>query len=269
MRNGEIVLAADIHGAFDDLARGLHPDDTLIIAGDTLTFMDFEDFSKAILSAAFSVEELAEGIKEMAAGNVDRIRDAFREITTPGEEKYQRMLPRITAEYEALAKVLPQESYLIYGNDDYPALMKRILDGAGSIVESGVVTLGDRKIGMVSGLPSGPSTIGFPGELEGEEYDRRIESLGPVDVIVTHVPPEDDELTYDVIPKRHEQSSGALLEYIHTHKPSYAFFGHVHNPKTRKKRIGDTEAINLGFFKKRKTVTRLNLETMSIREVEI
>ncbi|MBN1881478.1 MAG: metallophosphoesterase [Deltaproteobacteria bacterium] len=269
MRNGEIVLAADIHGAYEDLARALHPDDTLIIAGDTLTFMDFEDFSKAILSAAFTPEELAAGIKEMVTGNLDLIREAFREITTPGEEKYQRMLPRITAEYEALAAILPEENYIIYGNDDYPAVMKEMLDGAGRIVESGVVRLSGRTIGMVSGLPSGPRTIGFPGEITQDEYKRRIESLGPVDVIVTHVPPVDDDLTFDVIPKRNESSSTALLEYILTHRPSYAFFGHVHNPRIQQKRIGDTEAINLGFFKKRKIVTRLHLETMSIREVEI
>jgi len=262
-------LAGDIHGAYEDLARGLHPDDTLIIAGDTLTFMDFDDFSKAILFMAFTAEELSEGLKEMAAGNLDRVREAFREITTPGEEKYQRMLPKITAEYEALAKILPEKSYLIYGNDDYPAVMKQILDGTCRIVENGVITLDDRRIGMVSGLPSGPRTIGFPGELTQEEYNRRIESLGPVDVIVTHAPPADDELTFDVIPKRNEPSSTALLEYILTHRPTYAFFGHVHNPKIPRKRIGDTEVINLGFFKKRKTVTRLHLETMSIREVGI
>lgn len=269
MRNGEIVLAGDIHGAYTDLARGLHPDDTLIIAGDTLTFMDFDDFSKAILFMAFTADELAEGLKEMAAGNLDRVRDAFREITTPGEEKYRKMLPKITAEYQALKNALPENTYIIYGNDDYPAVMKEILDGTGRIVEGGVVTLGDRKIGMVSGLPSGPRTIGFPGELSREEYDRRIGELGPVDVIVTHVPPADDDLTFDVIPKRNEPSSAALLDYIREHAPSYAFFGHVHNPRLAKKRIGDTEVINLGFFKKRKVLTRLHLETMSIREVEI
>jgi len=269
MRNGEIVLVGDVHGAYDTLSRGLHPDDTLIIAGDTLTFMDFDDFSKAILFMAFTADELAEGLKELAAGNLDRIREAFREITTPGEDKYERMLPKITAEYTALANSLPDDAYIIYGNDDYPAVMKQILDGRGHIVESGVIELSGRRIGMVSGLPSGPRTIGFPGELSREEYDGRIDSLGPVDVIITHTPPADDELTFDVIPKRNEASSTALLEYILANKPAYAFYGHVHNPKVPRKRIGETEAINLGFFKKRKILTRLNLETMTIREVEI
>ncbi|MBN2223613.1 MAG: metallophosphatase family protein [Deltaproteobacteria bacterium] len=261
-----LVFAGDIHGEFDALRDLVSGDDTLFIAGDLLNFMDFTDITKGILYHAFTPEELAEGLKEYARGNLDRVREGIREISTPGHHRYERVRPLIEDSYERLSRGLSGNTYILFGNDDYPQILKAKLDGKARIVESGIVRAGGLSIGLVSGMPEGDHTIGLAGEIPADTFRQRIFSLGPVDIIVTHIPPKVPELTYDVIAKRQEPSSDALLDYIDHYRPTYAFFGHVHNPKQKSMRIGATTAVNLGFFKKTRTVTRVVVSTMQLQE---
>jgi len=261
-----LVFAGDIHGEFDALRDLVSGDDTLFIAGDLLNFMDFTDITRGILYHAFTPEELAEGLKEYARGNLDRVREGIHELSTPGHQRYERVRPLIEDTYERLASSLSGNTYILFGNDDYPDIMKAKLDGKAHIVESGVVRVGGLSIGLVSGMPEGEHTMGLAGEIPADTFRERIFSLGPTDVIVTHIPPKVAGLTYDVIADRQEPSSDALLDYIEHHRPSYAFFGHVHNPKQAGMRIGATTAVNLGFFKKTRTITRLFVPTMELRE---
>jgi Icc-related predicted phosphoesterase len=266
MDKKELVFAADIHGEFETLARLLSPDDTLFVAGDLLNFMDFADITKGILWHAFTPEELAEGLKEYAQGNFAKVRDGIREVSTPGESRYEKVRPLIEETYERFSRMLPCPAYIIYGNDDYPEILKSRLDDRARLIESGVVSAGGIRVGLVSGMPGGRRGMGLPGEAAAEAYRERISSLGPVDVVVTHVPPSVEELAYDVVVSRDEPASTALVDYIRHHRPAWAFFGHVHNPKQREAVIGRTRALNLGFFKKTKTILRLDPKTMEIRE---
>lgn len=261
-----LVFAGDIHGEFEALSRLVSAEEVLFIAGDLLNFMDFTDITKGILYQAFTPEELAEGLKEYASGNLDRVREGIREISTPGHERYERVRPLIEGTYERLSRTLPGKTFIIFGNDDYPSILKAKLDGKAEIVESGTVNVGGISIGLVSGMPEGHRTMGLAGEIPADIFRQRLFALGPVDIIVTHIPPTVPELTYDVVAKRQEPASDALLEYIHTHHPSYAFFGHVHNPGVQSITIGRTRALNLGFFKKTASVTRVDLSTGRITD---
>jgi len=266
MNEQTLVFAGDIHGEFDALRDLVSPDDTLFIAGDLLNFMDFTDITKGILYHAFTLEELTEGLKEYSRGNLDRVREGIREISTPGHDRFERVRPLIEDTYERLSRGISGDTHIIFGNDDYPDILKTKLDGKAHIVESGIVRASGLSIGLVSGMPEGDHTMGLAGEIPAEDFRQRIFSLGPVDIIVTHIPPKVPELTYDVIANRQEPASDALLDYIYRYRPSYAFFGHVHNPKQGSMKIGDTAAVNLGFFKKTRTVTRLFVPTMELRE---
>jgi Icc-related predicted phosphoesterase len=266
MDSETLVFAGDIHGDFDPLWRLVGPDETLFIAGDLLNFMDFTDITKGILYQAFTPEELTEGLKEYARGNLDRVREGIREISTAGEARYERVRPLIEETYDRLSRGLPGRTFIIFGNDDYPDILKSRLDGKAEIVESGVVTVGGRSVGLVSGMPEGDHTMGLAGEIPAEIFRDRIFSLGPVDIIVTHIPPKVPDLTYDVVANRQEPASDALLDYIHHFRPAYALFGHVHNPRQREMRIGDTTAVNLGFFKKTRSVMKLSSATMVMKE---
>lgn len=261
-----LIFAGDIHGEFETLSGLVSADEVLFIAGDLLNFMDFADITKGILYHAFTHEELAEGLKEYARGNLDRVRDGIREISTPGHERYERVRPLIENTYERLSRMLPGKTFIIFGNDDYPSILKAKLDGKAEIIESGTVKMGGLSIGLVSGMPEGHRTMGLAGEIPADIFRQRLFSLGSVDIIVTHIPPTIPELTYDVVAKRQEPSSDALLEYIHAHHPSYAFFGHVHNPRVQSMTIGRTRAVNLGFFKKTGIVTRVDLSTGRIMD---
>jgi len=261
-----LVFAGDIHGDFETLSRLVSADEALFIAGDLLNFMDFTDITKGILYHAFTHEELMEGLREYSRGNVDRVREGIREISTPGHERYERVRPLIEDTYERLSRTIPHTTFIIFGNDDYPAIMRSKLDGKAEIIDAGVVDVAGRSVGLVSGMPEGDHTMGLAGEIPADIFRERIFSLGPVDIIVTHIPPSIPDLAYDVIAKRQEPSSDALLDYIHQYRPSYAFFGHVHNPKVQDIKIDETRAINLGFFKKTGTVTRLDPSTMAFVE---
>lgn len=290
MSNDNIVIVSDVHGEFDALRSALSPDDTLFIAGDLINIMDFSDYSRGILINAFTMEELIEGVKEMLEGKLERIKEALREIATPGEERYQRILPLIEKSYEEFADSIVCDTYILYGNVDYPDILKENIkgkgeDGRANIIDGGTVTIDGITIGMVSGMPSGENTLGFPGEIPLDDYKKSISEIGPVDVLLAHIPPEfstdgkaggnllekpdETRLSYDTIARRNEPESPDLTEYIKKYSPSYTFFGHVHSPGVRKVKIGRTQVINLGFFRKRKMITRLNPETLEIREVEV
>ena len=67
------------------------------------------------------------------------------------------------------------------------------------------------------------------------------------------IPPDVPELTYDVVARRVEWGSRALLELIITRGPRWSLFGHVHQPLAARMRVGRTECVNVGHFQR--TVT--------------
>lgn len=47
-----------------------------------------------------------------------------------------------------------------------------------------------------------------PYEISDEEYAAKIEAVGEVDVLCTHIPPEVPELVYDTVARRFERGAG-------------------------------------------------------------
>ena len=90
----------------------------------------------------------------------------------------------------------------------------------------------------------------------------KLEQLGPVDVLFTHIPPQIPELTYDVVARRFELGSSAINSYIERVQPRFHLFGHVHQPLNRRTRIGRTECINVGHFNAKKVPYVLNVEAL-------
>ena len=88
-----------------------------------------------------------------------------------------------------------------------------------------------------------------PYEISDEEFAAKVAAVGEVDVLCSHIPPALPELTYDVVARRFERGSEALLDAIRTTQPRYALFGHVHQPLQRRSRIGRTECVNVGHFR--------------------
>jgi Icc-related predicted phosphoesterase len=82
-----------------------------------------------------------------------------------------------------------------------------------------------------------------------DDFRAKLDAVGAVDVLCTHIPPAIPELLYDTVARRLEQGSVALLETIKRTQPRYALFGHVHQPLARRTRIGVTECLNVGHFR--------------------
>ena len=74
-------------------------------------------------------------------------------------------------------------------------------------------------------------------------------AVGPVDVLCSHMPPAVDDLRFDVVAGRPEPGSQALLDYVEEHQPDYLYFGHVHQPRRSRLRVGRTWLVNVGYFR--------------------
>ncbi len=95
-----------------------------------------------------------------------------------------------------------------------------------------------------------PDQVWQPLVRPAQEYAAAVAALGAVDVLCSHIPPDVGQLRYDVVPARLEMYGPGLLEAIRAHQPAYSVFGHVHQPLSRRMRIGTTECINVGHFQR-------------------
>ena len=136
---------------------------------------------------------------------------------------------------------------MTYGNVDIPAMWEKYAKPGHHILDGGTVDLDGWRFGFVGGgLQSAYRT---PNEMPEEEFRAKLEAIGEVDVLCTHIPPAVPELLYDTVARRLEKGSVALLETIKATRPRYSVFGHVHQPMARRTRIGVTECLNVGHFR--------------------
>jgi len=247
-----VKVISDVHGEYNALARELEPDDTAVMLGDYINLLDFRNLG-GILSEVFTREEIMEALSLLARGRKELARHQIREVTGGTPEKLRRVRELVGESYREFFDSVPCKSFMLYGNTDDPGLMREAAGDNVEIIEAGVISVEGERFGLVSGLPHGPWTVGLPGEVEPEEYARRVESLGPVDVLCTHYPPAVPELTWDILADRDEEGSEKLLEYIDRCRPTCHYFGHVHNPRVSSFTRGQTRLVNAGFFKGNQT----------------
>ncbi len=150
-------------------------------------------------------------------------------------------------QYAALFAALPEPAYLTYGNVDVPRMWEQYLKPGHCVLDGGTVEIGGWTFGFVGGGLR--SVYRTPYEMSEEEFRAKIEAVGEVDVLCTHIPPAVPELLYDTVSRRLEKGSVALLDAIKATRPRYSIFGHVHQPLARRTRIGVTECLNVGHFR--------------------
>ena len=149
-------------------------------------------------------------------------------------------------QYAGLFAALPEPAYLTYGNVDIPRMWAGHLKPGHQVLDGARAELDGWTFGFAGGgLKSRYHT---PYEISEDEYAAKLEAIGPVDVLCTHIPPAVPELLYDTVARRMERGSAALLATIRRIRPRYAFFGHVHQPLARRMRVGATECVNVGHF---------------------
>jgi len=247
-----VKIISDVHGEYDALVRELEPGDIAVMLGDYINLIDFRNLD-GILAEVFTRDEILEALSLVARGRKELARHQIREAAGGTPEKLRRVRELARESYLEFFDSIPCKCFLLYGNIDDPGLLGEAAGGNAEIVEAGVISVAGERFGLVSGAPHGPWTVGLPGEMDPGEYDRRVESLGPIDVLCTHYPPAVPELTWDTLANRDEEGSEKLLEYIDRHRPACHYFGHVHNPRISSLTRGPTRLVNAGFFKAHQT----------------
>jgi Icc-related predicted phosphoesterase len=240
-------VISDLHGATDHLRRAATGCDALLVLGDLINVLDYHRM-EGILVDIYGPEPVAEAAGLRARGRYDEARDVMRRRSPPDLEVRERFLALAQAEYERVFDALPDGSFVTYGNVDIPELMLAHLRPGIRFLDGEVLEFDDERIGVIGGGLRTP--LGIPGEVDEDEYDRKLEAIGPVDVVCTHQPPRIPWLVYDVLGRRFEPGSTGLVSYITSHRPRWSLFGHVHQPLVDRTTIGPTRLVNVGHFQR-------------------
>ena len=243
-----VHVVSDVHGSSGALARAADRADVLICLGDLLCFLDYSDPGNGIFADLFGADAVASYIQLRTAKR-------FAEASAMNKALFQapgsaaRLEEAVRRQYEELFAALPEPAYLTYGNVDVPSLWARYARPGHHIIDGGRAEIDGVTFGFVgSGLISPYRT---PNEIPPGEFAVKLAAAtaAPCDVLCTHIPPAVPELLYDVVARRIETGSRALLETIKATRPRYSVFGHVHQPLVSRVRVGHTECLNVGHFR--------------------
>jgi Icc-related predicted phosphoesterase len=243
-----VHVVSDVHGRADALAVAGRGADALICLGDLLLFLDYADHGQGIFADLFGAEHARTYIDLRTAKRFDEARDLTARLFAQRPESRASLFETaIARQYAELFGSLPEPAYLTYGNVDIPEMWRRYTKPGHHVLDGGAVDLDGWRFGFVGGGLR--SVYRTPNEVSEEEFRAKIEAVGEVDVLCTHIPPAVPELLYDTVARRLEKGSVALLDAIRATKPRYSIFGHVHQPLVRRTRIGVTECLNVGHFR--------------------
>jgi Icc-related predicted phosphoesterase len=247
MRGIRVNVVSDVHGNAKDLAMAGDGADALICLGDLVLFLDYADHSRGIFPDLFGVENADLIVELRTARRYDAARELGRRLWAELEmDRETAIESAVRRQYAELFAAFPTPTYATYGNVDMPTLWPEYARPGTTVLDGERIEIGGRVFGFVGGGLRTPMRT--PYEISDEEFAAKVEALGEVDVLCSHIPPDVPELTYDTVPRRFERGSRALLEAIRRTRPRYALFGHVHQPLAQRMRIGSTECVNVGHF---------------------
>jgi Icc-related predicted phosphoesterase len=251
-----VHVVSDVHGSVQALAAAGKDADVLVCLGDLVLFVDYAEPGGGIFGEIFGHDRAEEWITLRTARKFDEARAFLRTLwASHPRDPWESITECVRGQYAELFGVMPDPTYLTYGNVDLPALWPEFLSERHTVLDGQIATIGGRVFGFVGGgLPTQYRT---PFEIPEEEYAAKVEAVfaaaaaagTPVDVLCTHIPPAVSDLTYDVVARRFERGSEATLAAIRRHQPALSLFGHVHQPLATRTRIGRTECVNVGHFR--------------------
>jgi Icc-related predicted phosphoesterase len=234
-------VVSDVHGNARDLARAGDGADALICLGDLVLFLDYADHSRGIFPDLFGTENARRLVELRTARRFAEARRFGAGLWAGvGQDRAPAIERAVRRQYAELFAAFPTPTYATYGNVDMPALWPEYAGRGVRVLDGERAEIGGWTFGFVGGGLRTPMRT--PYEISDEEYAAKIEAVGEVDVLCTHIPPEVPELVYDTVARRFERGSRALLDAIRRTRPRYSLFGHVHQPLVRRMRIGRRSA---------------------------
>lgn len=253
-----VHVVSDVHGNAEDLARAGDGADVLLVLGDLVDFVDYRDPARGILGRVLGPDVSAEFGRIRSVGRPGELLAYAQEVWSRVPDPAAVVAGAVREQYAELFAALAggPPVFAIPGNVDQPALWPEFVGGAVTAADGQVLTIGGVRFGFAGSapLPRGmaPRTGGAwtPNLLAAEDFAARVLALRDVDVLCSHVPPAVPELRYDVVTRRAESASPELLEVIRRDRPRAALFGHVHQPLAARVRVGWTECVNVGHFRR-------------------
>lgn len=241
-----IRIISDIHGAVAALRRVTSQPGPLLILGDLINFIDYRDNSGIVADIA-GREFVTDVVRARSSGDFAAAGELWRAHRRGREDELRASYgAAIDSAYaEICAPLRGVQATVTYGNVDNVDVMLRHLPESVGFVDAGTITVAGQKFGIVGG---GVPTINSPGEIPDEEMAERLESIGPVDVLCTHVAPDVEPLATDVIGGT-AKGSPAVREYLERYQPACHYFGDIHQPQAVSWTVGETRCINVGYFR--------------------
>lgn len=240
-----IKVIADVHGDLDTVLAEAQTCDTLLLLGDLINVIDYEN-AGGILADVYGSDAVRTWSALRAEGKFDESRAVLREASAGREEELRGLFfTKIDEQTKAFCEKVPSNVVVTFGNVDIPDLIKKYLPDSVRFVDGDVLVIDGVRYGFIGG---GLPKVGIPGEVPLDVFQEKVSSLGPVDVLCAHVPPAIEDLTFDVVADYHEPGSEALLAYLEEHEPKAMYYGHVHQPRLAETTIGSTHVVNVGAY---------------------
>lgn len=254
-----VHVVSDVHGNVDALAGACRGADALIVLGDLIDFVDYHDHSRGILGAVFGADKVAEFAEMRRNREVRAAGGYFRSLWSSLDDPAAVIEDAIRTQYAELFGALTIPTYATPGNVDLPRLWPEFAGDQVQVLDGEVAEIDGLRFGFVGGalLPPGgrlhPGAPWTPYLRTEEDFDGAVDGLHDVDVLCSHLPPRVPELLYDVVARRSEPGSAALVRVIERDKPRWSVFGHVHQPLAQRVRLHRTECVNVGHFQRTET----------------
>jgi Icc-related predicted phosphoesterase len=251
-----VHVVSDVHGAAEALAAAAQGADALLVLGDLVDFIDYGDPAAGIVGRVLGAQTSARfghlrrtgapgELTAYAQASWAALPDAAEVVEQAVREQYDRLFAAMTV-----------PTYAIPGNVDVVGLWPQYRRPGLCQPHGTVVTIGGLRFGFVGGstLPPGRTLEAgrawLPNLVPEAEFAATVDALGPVDVLCSHIPPAVPDLAYDVVTRHAETSSRPLLAKLRRDRARAALFGHVHQPLAPRVRVGRTECVNVGYFRR-------------------
>lgn len=257
----KFAIVSDVHGRVDGLAEAGRGAEVFVCLGDLILFLDYDEPTNGIFAELHGEAMARRYIELRTANRWQEARDLSQQLwSSVGENTWEVISREVGRQYRAIFAAMPP-GLLTYGNVDVPPLWPDLVQPHHRVLDGEAIEMGGLRLGFVGG--GLPSPMRTPFEIPEEEFDAKIEAVGPVDVLFSHIPPSVPELTYDTEARRFERGSAGLLRAVQRWQPRYLFHGHIHNPLVPRMRIGRTEIINVGHFRRRRRALLVDIPVVA------
>jgi hypothetical protein len=154
-----VHVVADVHGNSEALARAGEGADALLVLGDLIDFVDYQDHGGGILGRIFGAEVVGRFARIRVSGRPGELGEYARALWAGLADPRGTLEDAVREQYREIFGVLAgcPPCYLTPGNVDLPHLWPEFLTDGLHALDGETVELDGLRLGFVGGLPLPPS----------------------------------------------------------------------------------------------------------------